>query len=69
MSFNAGHAGSDHYAVLNNNDKWTYADPLGINVSFGASTITITNRSGIPGRLARRLISSSVSSKAAAASS
>lgn len=45
LSFNAGHAGSDHYAVLNNNDKWTYADP-GINVSFGASEITITNRSG-----------------------
>jgi len=45
LSFNAGHAGSDHYAVLNNNDKWTYADP-GIDVSFGASEITITNRSG-----------------------
>lgn len=43
--FDAGHAGTGHYAVLNNNDKWTYADP-GINVSFGASLITITNRSG-----------------------
>lgn len=45
LSFNAGHAGSGHYAILNDNDKWTYADP-GINVSFGASLITITNRSG-----------------------
>jgi hypothetical protein len=44
-SFNAGHAGSGHYAVLNNNDKWSAADP-GIAVSFGASNITITNQSG-----------------------
>lgn len=36
---------SNTYAVLDGNDKWEYADP-GINVSFGASNITITNRSG-----------------------
>lgn len=33
------------YVILNSNDKWTYADP-GINLSFGASNITVTNRSG-----------------------
>lgn len=44
-SFNAGHAGSGHYAILNGNDKWLAADP-GIGVAFGASLITITNLSG-----------------------
>lgn len=44
-TFTGGFAGSGHYVVLNNNDKWSYADP-GINVSFDASEITITNRSG-----------------------
>lgn len=36
---------SECYVILNDNDKWTYADP-GINLSFGASNITVTNRSG-----------------------
>lgn len=45
LSFNAGLAGTGHYAILNDNDRWTYADP-GINLSFGASEITVTNRSG-----------------------
>ena len=40
LSFNAGHAGSGHYAMLNNNDKWSNADP-GIAVAFGASLITL----------------------------
>lgn len=44
-SFNAGLAGSGHYIVLNNNDKWSAGDP-GISVSFGASEITITNLTG-----------------------
>jgi hypothetical protein len=44
-SFNAGHAGSGHYAVLNSNDKLANADP-GISVAFGVSLITITNLSG-----------------------
>lgn len=43
LSFNAGLAGSGHYAVLNNNDKYSWAT---IHVSFGASDITITNDSG-----------------------
>lgn len=33
------------YVHLNKNDRWAYADP-GINLSFGASNITVTNRSG-----------------------
>lgn len=33
------------YVQLNDNDRWAYADP-GINLSFGASEITVTNRSG-----------------------
>lgn len=33
------------YVQLNKNDKWLLADP-GINLSFGASNITLTNRSG-----------------------
>lgn len=45
LSFQAGLAGSAHYAVLNNNDRWASANP-GIAVSFGASLITITNNSG-----------------------
>lgn len=45
LSFNAGLAGTGHYAILNGNDKWINADP-GIAVSFGASDITVTNRSG-----------------------
>lgn len=36
---------SNCYVTLNDNDKWSYADP-GINLSFGASNITLTNRSG-----------------------
>lgn len=33
------------YVILNDNDRWAYADP-GINLLFGASEITVTNRSG-----------------------
>lgn len=36
---------SNCYVQLNDNDRWAYADP-GINLSFGASNITLTNRSG-----------------------
>lgn len=45
LSFNAGLAGSSHYAILNSNDRWAAATP-GIAVSFGASNITITNNTG-----------------------
>lgn len=45
LSFNAGLVGSSHYAVLNGNDRWAAGDP-GISVSFGASEITVTNKSG-----------------------
>ena len=45
QSFTAGLAGSGHYAILNDNDKWSAGDP-GIAVSFGASSITVTNQSG-----------------------
>jgi hypothetical protein len=45
LSFTAGLAGASHYVMLNDNEKWTAADP-GIAVSFGASAITITNQSG-----------------------
>ena len=45
LSFNAGLAGSGHYAVFNDNDKWLADDP-GIAVSFDASEITITNQTG-----------------------
>lgn len=45
LDFTAGLAGTGHYAILNDNDKFSFADP-GINVSFDASLITITNRSG-----------------------
>lgn len=44
--FNKGLADlSNCYVQLNDNDRWSYADP-GINLSFGASEITVTNRSG-----------------------
>ena len=36
---------TDCYVHLNKNDRWALADP-GINLSFGASVITVTNRSG-----------------------
>lgn len=45
LSFNAGLAGTDHYAILNDNDKWESGNP-GIAVSFGATEITVTNQSG-----------------------
>jgi len=44
-SFTAGLAGSGHYIILNNNDKWSVGDP-GISVSFDSSEITITNLTG-----------------------
>lgn len=44
-SFNAGLAGTDHYMIVNGNDKWSNTDP-GISVSFGASEITVTNLTG-----------------------
>lgn len=43
--FNVGLAGSGHYMIVDNNDRWSNADP-GISVSFGASNITITNLTG-----------------------
>jgi hypothetical protein len=36
---------ANSYVFLNNNDKVVYADP-GINLAFGASEITVTNRTG-----------------------
>lgn len=45
LSFNAGLAGSGHYMIVNDNDKWQAADP-GIAVSFGSSNITVTNQIG-----------------------
>jgi len=45
LSFNAGLAGSGHYAILNSNDKYAAID-ADMSVSFGASDITITNSSG-----------------------
>ncbi len=44
-SFTTGLAASGHVMFVNDNDKWTNADP-GISVSFGASLITITNLTG-----------------------
>ena len=44
-SFLSGLAGNGHYMNVNDNDRWSNADP-GIAVSFGASDITVTNRTG-----------------------
>lgn len=44
-SFTTGLAGDGHYMIVDNNDKWSNADP-GISVAFGASLITITNLTG-----------------------
>lgn len=44
-SFNSGLAGSGHYMIVNDNDKWENEDP-GISVSFGATEITVTNLTG-----------------------
>ncbi len=45
LSFNAGLAGSGHYAIVNGNDRWSAGDP-GFLFSFDASLITITNETG-----------------------
>lgn len=45
LDFTAGLAGAAHYLVVNENDKWKAADS-GMSISFGASTITVTNSSG-----------------------
>jgi len=37
---------SGTYAIFNNNDRKTYGDPGDFELTFGSSTITITNRSG-----------------------
>jgi hypothetical protein len=44
LSFNTGLAGSS-YVMLDDNDKLAEGDP-GISVSYGASNITVTNKSG-----------------------
>lgn len=44
-SFTAGLAGTAHYMVVNNNDKWTAAASK-MSVAFGASEITVTNSTG-----------------------
>lgn len=51
LSFNAGLANpGGSYIVLNDNDKWKEGDSpttgLGVEFTFGASNITLTNRSG-----------------------
>jgi len=38
---------SGHYAIINNNDKWTSAASKMAATTFGASTITVTNNSGV----------------------
>lgn len=53
-SFTGINAATGHVAILDDNDKYLNADP-GISVSFGASTITLTNRSGETWAAGRRL--------------
>lgn len=43
--FTRGLAGSAHYMIVNDNDRWTAAASK-MSVSFGASTVTVTNSTG-----------------------
>lgn len=43
--FLGGLAGSNHYMIVNGNDKWTAADGK-LSLAFGASLITVTNLTG-----------------------
>lgn len=54
-SFNTGLDGGDSYVMLNDNDKLEEGDP-GIEISYGASEITITNRSGYSWPAGTRLL-------------
>lgn len=40
-------AAGGHYAIVNGNDRWAQADSKMAVTTFGASTITITNNSGV----------------------
>lgn len=44
--FTGANAASDGVAIVNDNDVYPQADP-GIDLTYGASNITLTNRSGV----------------------